>query len=213
MKDLSQYRVSFPFGATTDPYSPSHPHSGEDRAAPAGTPIIVSGTTIGFVGATGKVTGPHCHIQKATWTGSTWKFVNPAGGGLNITGEVIEVGYNSEIGNFVRIKDNSGVRWSYFHMVSAPSVKVGQKIGGTPVSVVGDRELSVLYRMRFGRRPDKGAQAHIGKDFTQLDNELLASDEYKRVQERVRAGHMNPTAFMPEDLQAMSPNPLNVNNS
>lgn len=125
MRDLSTYPVSFPYGATSSPYSPSKPHSGEDRAGPKGTPIIISGTLIGTVGTTGKSTGPHTHIQKKV----NGTITNPKGQGLNITGEVIEAGFNSEIGNFVRVRDNSGVIWSYFHM-DERKVKVGDKVGG-----------------------------------------------------------------------------------
>lgn len=146
MRDISTYPVSFPYGATSPPYSPSHPHSGDDRAAPKGTPIIVSGVEIGVVGSSGKATGTHLHIQKAVSN----QYVNPGGGGLNITGTVSEVGYNTEIGNYVRIMDNGGVRWSYFHMDRPATVTIGQLIGGNDVSTVGEVEFNYLFFNFFG---------------------------------------------------------------
>lgn len=63
MKTAKDYRVTFPYGATRPPYSPSHPHKGNDRAMPTGVPIVIGDTTIGLSGASGKVTGPHLHTQ------------------------------------------------------------------------------------------------------------------------------------------------------
>lgn len=146
---LFDYPVSFPFGATTAPYSPTHPHSGEDRAAPSGTPIVVSGVQLGVVGATGQVTGPHTHIQKAV----NGVFVSPNGAGGNVTGKVTEVGYNTEIGNFVRIVDASGVRWSYFHMRDVPLVKVGQIIGGDDM-YPNQGDIVNIWRKFLGKEPN-----------------------------------------------------------
>jgi hypothetical protein len=163
-KTLFDYPVSFPFGATSAPYSPSHPHSGEDRAAPSGTPIVVSGTQLGVVGATGKVTGPHTHIQKAT---STTNFISPTGGGGNVTGTVSEVGYNTEIGNFVRIKGDDGFRWSYFHMRDKPLVKVGDKIVADKITK--EQEITCA-QMQTGSNPGKDYNYQFtGKDLTQAN--------------------------------------------
>lgn len=118
----SDYKVSFPYGATTAPYSKAHPHSGDDRAMPVGTPIDVGDTIIGLSGKTGKVTGSHLHIQK-------WKdgYLNPKGKGLADTiafpARVTEVDFNFEIGNYVRLVDADGVRWSYFHQSAVKVAK------------------------------------------------------------------------------------------
>lgn len=118
----SEYKVTFPYGATTTPYSPSHPHSGEDRKMPIGTPVDVGDAIIGLSGNTGKSTGPHLHIQK--YKGG---YQNPQGKGLANTiafpAVVSEVGENSEIGKYIRLMDKSLIRWSYFHLSRVGVVK------------------------------------------------------------------------------------------
>jgi len=66
MKIAQDYPVTFKYGATTAPYSPSKPHKGADRACPAGTPIVIAEVTIGLTGRSGKATGPHLHTQAGT---------------------------------------------------------------------------------------------------------------------------------------------------
>lgn len=125
MKTAAEYPVSFPYGATTAPYSAAHPHQGQDRAMPTGTPVVVNGVTIGLSGTTGKSTGPHLHVQKVQKN----QVVNPNGGGFDLPTPiaVYDVGNRSDIGNYVRIKDASGAGWSYFHL---SQINVGKGILG-----------------------------------------------------------------------------------
>jgi hypothetical protein len=125
MKTAKDYPVTFKFGATTAPYSPSHPHLGEDRAMPSGTPVPVNGVVIGLAGSTGFSTGSHTHTQKV----EEGQVVNPRGGGFDIPSPavVIQTGTRSDIGNYVRVQDAKGVVWSYFHL-SKIMVKKGQKL-------------------------------------------------------------------------------------
>lgn len=128
MAFASDYPVKHPFGATYKPWSPSKPHTGEDRPMPTGTPVNVGNTIIGLAGATGQANGPHVHIQK-------YKSIyhDPAGRGLAGTiafpATVTETGYKADTGNYVRIVDNEGVRWSYFHLLKI-MVNKGQRING-----------------------------------------------------------------------------------
>lgn len=122
-KTIWDYKVSFPYGATSAPYSKSNPHKGEDRAAPAGTPITVNGVQIGLVGTTGYSTGNHCHIGK--WSGGSHKA--PNGGGKSFKSAVVtQVAQDAVNGKYVRVQAD-GYSWVYLHM-SKQTCKVGQKL-------------------------------------------------------------------------------------
>lgn len=127
MKDLSQYNISFPYGATTPPYSPAHPHRGADRKCPIGTPVIINGVTIGLTGNSGSYNGqpyaPHCHIQ--AWVGDVANTRNPAPYEFK-GGTVINTGVGPQWGNFVTILVD-GVNVTYAHL-SKINVKKGDRI-------------------------------------------------------------------------------------
>jgi hypothetical protein len=175
MAQASDYPVSFGYGATTAPYSPAHPHTGEDRAMPQNIEINVGNTVIGYVGKTGKATGYHVHVQK--YKGG---FLHPHGAGLGNTiafpARVSEVGYNIEIGNFVRLIDASGFRWSYFHMTKQ-NVAVGHIINAYQVpapapqpAVKGDTKMNDAeeqdaYQIVLERPREGAASGRRGIDF------------------------------------------------
>ena len=156
------YPVSNKFSAT---------HSGEDRAAPEGVRITVSGTLLGYVGHTGKVVGNpgnHLHVQKAVWKMGKWVFVDPAGGGAAVQGTVSEVVYNAEVGNCVRIVTDDGIRWSYFHMRDKPLVKVGQKITKEEeVTKPTIETLRIVHALVGGWDIEKALKGDYDKQFTE----------------------------------------------
>lgn len=121
------YKVTFPYMATTAPYSPTRPHLGEDRKMPLGTPIEVNGVLVGYAGTTGKSTGVHTHTQRV-YGGAV---IHPQGGGFDVPqpAVVTETGYKKDtIGYYVRYKDGQGFEWSIFHMDKPASVRVGQQL-------------------------------------------------------------------------------------
>lgn len=112
MKDASQYPVSYPYGATTPPYSPNNPHRGEDRKCPKGTPVIVNGVQIGLTGSTGLTTGPHLHVQKNIGS----RNYPPNGQGFQFNNaKVIKAATDKWNGNHV-VLEADGFQWYYLHL-------------------------------------------------------------------------------------------------
>lgn len=207
MKPISQYPVTFPYGATTKPYSPSNPHTGDDRAAPKNTPIDVGDTIIGLVGTTGKSTGYHLHIQK--WKGG---YQNPNGQGVGNTiafpAKVTEVGYRDDIGYFVRLVDANGVRWSYFHMIKdSQRVRVGQIINKLEdkeeVEMVTMQQLEVLYRFYMASGVSEYAKKNRlhKQTFEQAQAEIIASPEHQRLIEKRKDTQLGFSEHLPSGLR------------
>jgi hypothetical protein len=130
MAQAKDYPVSFPYGATTAPYTPSNPHKGDDRAMPKGTPILINGVQIGTSGQTGFVTGPHLHTGK--WANG--RHYNPNGQGFTFNEAIvtqIDTLDNDANGRYVRVQAD-GYSWVYLHMDTI-TCSVGQRLTA-PVS-------------------------------------------------------------------------------
>lgn len=124
--EAKDYSVTFKYGATTAPYSPTHPHLGEDRKMPLRTLINVNGVLVGYAGTTGVSTGVHTHTQRVYGN----SVVHPQGGGFDVPQPcvVTETGLRKDIGYYVRYKDGQGFIWSIFHMDKPATVHVGQQL-------------------------------------------------------------------------------------
>lgn len=151
MRPLDTYPISFPYGATSAPYTPAHPHRGNDRAAPVNTPINIGGVTIGYVGMTGKANGYHCHTQACS-AGKNWAdWFNPTPYEFK-TGTVVRVEQNNgDFGNFVMVRVGN-VDLTYAHMIKT-NASVGQIIGGNVDMPISTDALYMLIRSMMQREP------------------------------------------------------------
>jgi murein DD-endopeptidase MepM/ murein hydrolase activator NlpD len=178
-KTLKDYPISFPYGVTTDPYSPSHPHRGDDRAAPVNTPIVVEGAIIGYVGMTGFADGYHCHNQE--WQGTKTNVRKPQNafkGGVVIEVDSIGNTGDGSWGKYVTVKNADGWNSSYCHM-NKTNAKVGQVLkGGDMTTNRGDAIW--LYRTLLGIHSptEKQKQDWTGRNLSELLEAISKDKRY-----------------------------------
>lgn len=180
------YNVTFGYGRTDWPYSPSQPHRGNDRPTPDGTPVVIGGTTIGLTGSTGWATGPHLHTQ-AGWDMWCQNTTDPTPYEFQ-PGTVVQAGTASQWGNYV-IVETPQAFVCYAHL-SAIYVSIGQVLNGvTPAPVTGggstvDTIKSMYWRL-LGREADQEgintyAQAASDRGWEFVYNDLKNSNEGQR---------------------------------
>lgn len=127
-KTAKDYPVQYKYG-----YSKEYGgwHTGEDRPAPYGTPLVINGVQVALTGNSGYVlpkpttanpkAGSHIHIGK--WL--NWSSSNPANGGFAFSNaKVTQIGFDARNGKFIRVQAD-GYSWVYLHL-SHVTCKVGQ---------------------------------------------------------------------------------------
>lgn len=162
------HKITFPYGATSKPYSKTNPHRGNDRSMPVGTPVVVAGKTIGLSGNSGASTGPHLHTQ--------------AGSDIACQNTLDPTPYEFKPGKVVAIRKIDTGAWglyvtiqvsprryiTYAHL-SRVDVNVNDVIKEEPMKT--NREEAIwLYRVTMGIHSPTEAQKKgwTGRDLTEL---------------------------------------------
>lgn len=175
------YPVTFPYGATTAPYSLEHPHKGNDRKMPSGTPVVVGDTIISLSGNTGLSSAPHLHTQ-AGKDQATQTTVNPDPYEFQ-PGVVINLGTGPQWGNFVTIRTESGMCITYAHL-SKISVDLGQVIKGAGMDCKPDAKTVTQYFLAWEQRKPTAAEI---KDYTSKSWRYLADSLLKDTENEKKA--------------------------
>jgi hypothetical protein len=132
--------VTYPYGATSAPYSPSRPHRGNDRAGKDGEPIYIGSTVIANVGSTGWSTGNHLHTQAGTDIGCQATF-NPSSIEFK-GGTVVRTGWGDQWGNYITIQ--VGSKYVTYCHLSKINVKVSQVIKEDEMT---QEEVGLIYKL------------------------------------------------------------------
>lgn len=174
------YSVTFGFGAYDGVfYSKEHPHRGNDRPTPTGTPIVIGNTTIGLTGATGLVSGPHLHTQAGNDFYAQNPF-NPTGHEFK-AGTVVQTGTASEWGNYIIIK--SGDVYVVYAHLSKINVRTGQGVG----MATSASEVTEVYEQNLFRKPDpNGLKTWMGKDPLTVRRGVSRSGEAKTMHKKAK---------------------------
>lgn len=136
-------------------------HNGVDYGCPVGTPVVVNGVTVGLSGATGYITGPHCHVGR--WVNGS--ATDPGvGNGFTFNSAIVsEINQDSTNGKYVRIQAD-GASWVYLHL-SEQLVSAGQELKGGYMgfdynSIPTSADKTTYFEGMLGRAPTEAELAN-----------------------------------------------------
>jgi hypothetical protein len=194
----SDYPVTLRYGATVPPYTADHPHRGRDYGCPSGTPVLVGGEQIGLSGATGKVIGPHLHVQEwSTDYAITRDPQNAFNGGTVVNVDRTGTQGDGSFGKFVTVQTPDGWHDSYCHL-SEINVEIGDKLGDTMTEQEAYAVVSQIYRVATDVDPEPGQADYWAKRIqaspataAELASALGGSDYKGDLQFRYKGRHYN----------------------
>ncbi len=203
--NIDQYPIDFPYGATSEPYSPAHPHRGNDYPL-VFEPVIIQGTQIGKSGNSGSYKGqtyaPHCHVQagRDEWAQTTIDSKPYVGK----PGTVEKTGNGSEWGNYVAIRVGD-VNVFYCHL-SRIDVKVGQVIEEENDMIKNEDEADLLYRSIVHEAPSKDwLKSAVGQPWSIVAGKLYQSALWNQQNDAITLypGMVNAKTALIKEVQAL----------
>lgn len=188
----SDYPISFAYGDVDGVYYTNlHPHRGNDRPTPEGTPLVIGSQTIGWTGNTGLTSGAHIHTQAGTdeWCQNT---VEPSPYEFQ-PGIVTTTGWGSQWGNFIIIQ--TGGHYICYAHLSGINCNEGQLITGKDDGdMEAPYETAVIYAQELLFRDmshEEWDKFHKGKSRNQLFDDFRSSDERKAKLEAMSKGEVD----------------------
>jgi len=223
------YKITFPYNATTAPYSVVRPHKGNDRKMPVGVPIVINSVVVAYSGQTGSYNGvpnqPHLHTQAGT-DQACQNTVDPTPYEFK-PGTVVALRTTNENqwGKYITIKTLSGMYITYAHL-SQINVTVGQVIGGD-MHPTHQQVSDIWGEMDMGVLTPKQQEDYVGRPIQDLYRDIAlfkrdrlrevaqvpsvtASD--KQIDETINAGNFAAFGVKPEQIVYDTYRPLLRNN-
>lgn len=196
---VADYPITLPYGSTVSPYDAAHKHRGRDYGCPTGTPLVVGGQQIGLSGATGHVTGPHCHVQE--WKdnyANTREPNNAFKPGIVTNIDPTGTQGDGSFGKFITVQTPDGWNDSYCHL-SEIDVKIGDKLGEQTMNIDDVKNLAneMLDKDRLPMS-DADAGALAGKSFHDVYFTMAAFQDHINYRNKITTAFAemdNPTGF------------------